>query len=50
MDGLSLVGWYYDKEYLRALEGEGVEVPRQKKGALVDVLSNAAMDSLVYFF
>ena len=31
VDGLSLVGWYHDEEYMRAIEGEGVEVPRQKK-------------------
>ena len=31
VDGLSLVGWFYDEEHLRAVEGEGVEVPRQKK-------------------
>ena len=31
VDGLSLVGWYHDEEYMRAIEGEGVEVPRRKK-------------------
>lgn len=31
VDGLSLVGWYYDEEYLRALETEGAQVPRRKK-------------------
>ena len=31
VDGLSLVGWYHDEEYMRAMEGEGVDVPRRKK-------------------
>ena len=31
VDGLLLVGWYHDEEYMRAMEAEGVEVPRQQK-------------------
>ena len=31
VDGLSLVGWYYDEEYLKALETEGAQAPWRKK-------------------
>lgn len=31
VDGLSLVGWFYDEEYMRAMEGECGELRRQKR-------------------
>ena len=31
VDGLSLVGWYHDEEYMRVMEAKGMEAPRRKR-------------------